>query len=812
MASSSIPERQKRRFSPLLSALILFSAAAAVPPSLEKAWTDARAAIENGQSLQAVKIVDEALAHAPNKDSEQAWALRILKVAALTNLGRKEEVKPILDAPFPASLDKTATAVRRLIALGWYRIQFDEKGAIADLERARAIAEAHAPGMLAEALYMLGTATANTAMVEEAVRLAGKGGDPIIQVKAEISLFLTYTLAGRLAEAVKIAEPMQARVEALNLANLFNKYYGNAAWLYELLGDYEQAVSIYKTAESTFARAGQLTDRLTILSNLGDVHLYRRDLAAAERAYQQFFELVRVHRFDAHSSVSPTYRNLAWVKLESGNVGEARRIINLAIARERANGDAEGELFARLVEARIDLASGQYDKAQETLELVAAKIDHTLSRIEALGQLARVHAAMKRNALAISTFDSAVSAIREERDSITNPNLRFSVFNTAAELFDDYIDYLVSIDRVEDALRIAETSRAQTLAEGLAVAAPAKLDARAIARARKATILSYWLGRRHSYLWTITGKEIRINRLPRDTVINAAVARYRDDLRTARATLTETGNRGARLYEQLVQPAAIAPNSRVIVVPDRILHTLNFETLVVPGGERRYWIEDVTLANASSVQLLAGKRAEAGPAATMLVIGDPNAAERGFPALAQAPEEIARIRKHFAGAKLLTGAAATPTAYFAAKPETFQFVHFVAHGTASRLRPLDSAIILSPDPQRGVRLTAGEIAGRRLTARLVTISSCEGAGSATYAGEGLVGLAWAFRRAGAEQVIAALWEVTDRAAPPLMDRMYTEIRAGADPAAALRTAKLELLRSKSASVQPRHWAPFVIYQ
>jgi CHAT domain-containing protein len=139
-------------------------------------------------------------------------------------------------------------------------------------------------------------------------------------------------------------------------------------------------------------------------------------------------------------------------------------------------------------------------------------------------------------------------------------------------------------------------------------------------------------------------------------------------------------------------------------------------------------------------------------------------------------------------------------------------VHFVAHGTASRIRPLDSAVILSPDGKKGPRLFARDIAERPLFARLVTISSCEGAGSATYAGEGLVGLAWAFRRAGAEQVIAALWEVKDNAAPQLMNHMYAAIRGGSDPADALRQAKLNLLRSPTVLRQPKYWAPFVIYQ
>ena len=79
----------------------------------------------------------------------------------------------------------------------------------------------------------------------------------------------------------------------------------------------------------------------------------------------------------------------------------------------------------------------------------------------------------------------------------------------------------------------------------------------------------------------------------------------------------------------------------------------------------------------------------------------------------------------------------------------FSYIHFVAHGTASRLSPLDSAVMLSaptghPDT---FKLYAREIVQKPLHARLVTISTCYGSGLRAYAGEGLVGLSWAFLRA-----------------------------------------------------------------
>ena len=134
----------------------------------------------------------------------------------------------------------------------------------------------------------------------------------------------------------------------------------------------------------------------------------------------------------------------------------------------------------------------------------------------------------------------------------------------------------------------------------------------------------------------------------------------------------------------------------------------------------------------------------------------------------------------------------------------------VTHGTASRAHPLDSAVILSPEGESS-KLYARDIVKQRLAAYLVTISACNGSGIRAYSGEGLVGLSWAFLRAGAHNVIAALWDVNDTSTPQLMDKLYEELARGRDPATALRAAKLSLLHSDSVYKKPFYWAPFQLY-
>jgi tetratricopeptide (TPR) repeat protein len=275
--------------------------------------------------------------------------------------------------------------------------------------------------------------------------------------------------------------------------------------------------------------------------------------------------------------------------------------------------------------------------------------------------------------------------------------------------------------------------------------------------------------------------------------------------------------------------------AKVFIIPDGSLNNLNFETLLVSGPKLsepklsepklHYWIEDVTIANASSLRVLGASRAgKEKRDRGLLLVGNSVAPNDKYPELPKAAAQMESVARHFPAAeqRIFTREQATPAAYLAGSPERFSYIHFVAHGTASRLSPLDSAIILSKIvrsktvPAEGnaendsFKLYARDIIRHPLRADLVTISACYGAGERAYSGEGLVGLSWAFVRAGAHNVVAALWEASDASTEQLMDKFYDELDKGAGPDAALRTAKLSLLRS-SGFHNPFYWAPFQLY-
>jgi CHAT domain-containing protein len=103
-----------------------------------------------------------------------------------------------------------------------------------------------------------------------------------------------------------------------------------------------------------------------------------------------------------------------------------------------------------------------------------------------------------------------------------------------------------------------------------------------------------------------------------------------------------------------------------------------------------------------------------------------------------------------------------------------------------------------------------DIHSLNLSAELTVLSACQTALGKDIKGEGLVGLTHSFMSAGSKSVIASLWKVDDRATAMLMADLYESmLQEGMSPSAALRTAKLKMMKDKRWSA-PYYWAGFVL--
>ena len=139
-------------------------------------------------------------------------------------------------------------------------------------------------------------------------------------------------------------------------------------------------------------------------------------------------------------------------------------------------------------------------------------------------------------------------------------------------------------------------------------------------------------------------------------------------------------------------------------------------------------------------------------------------------------------------------------------------LHFATHGVFEPASPLYSALLLAPasagSTENG-RLEAREILDMDLGADLAVLSACETARGRIGAGEGVIGLSWAFSVAGVRNTVVSLWSVDAASTADLMLEFHRVSRRGAEYPEALRAAALKLLRNARRR-HPFYWAPFVL--
>jgi CHAT domain-containing protein/Tfp pilus assembly protein PilF len=685
----------------------------------------------------------------------------------------------------------------------------------------------------------------------ELLAFARSNDDKLLQSHALLNLGNISLVQARYDEAIDLSEKGHRVASAIDARRLELIANANTGWAYYKLGDPEKALRLLSNSEELASRLGDAWTQANQLTNVGYIYMDESKFDVAAQWFQQSLDLAR--RINAKGFIYNALRVLARLYLQTGDLDKASQYAQQALDIARQDKNHPDELYPMLVEGQIAARRGDSAAAEKIFRSVESDKECPIFlKWEAEHSLARLYEDQTKPDLADHEYRTALATFETARDTVRIDS-QLSFLTNASRIYDDYIHFLVSHKKTDGALRWADYSRARTLSEGLGLLpkgaknGPPPLNAPQIAGQAHGSVFFYWLGENQSYLWAITPQKAKLFPLPPRGQIEGAVGRYRKTLTGPQSGLESPDQSpdhdGLWLYQTLIEPAqefleprlskqaslkrsspkngapkndVLNNDAKVFIIPDGALNNLNFETLIVPEPRPHYWIEDASIVNVSSLRVLASSSEhEPNHARKLLLIGDSVSPGPDYPELPRAADQMTAVAGRFSPdqQEIFSRAQATPAAYENSHPEQFSHIHFVAHGTASRLSPLDSAIVLSKDADNpeSFKLYARKIKEHPLHADLVTISACYSAGERFYAGEGLVGLAWAFLRAGAHNVIAASWEATDASTQQLMDTLYDDLNRGATPDVALRKAKLSLLHSDGAFRKPFYWAPFQLY-
>ena len=298
-------------------------------------------------------------------------------------------------------------------------------------------------------------------------------------------------------------------------------------------------------------------------------------------------------------------------------------------------------------------------------------------------------------------------------------------------------------------------------------------------------------------------------------------------------------NSARKLYDLLLKPAEkqLQGKTTLCVVPDSILWDLPFQAL--QPNEDHYLIERHAVFYAPSLTVLKEmeglfkKRSGAAqPLPALLAFGNPalssetvaqvTSVHRGekLGPLPEAEVEVKALSLLYGPARcrVYTGAEAREGT-IKAEMGKYRALHFATHGILDNKNPMYSQLLLSPsgdnDSDDGL-LEAWEIAKLDLNADMTVLSACETARGRVEAGEGMIGMSWAFFVAGCPTTVVSQWKVSSASTTQLMKEFHRNLlsqnssRKGATSKAdALRLAALSLLKDEQYQ-HPYYWAPFVV--
>jgi CHAT domain-containing protein/Tfp pilus assembly protein PilF len=628
------------------------------------------------------------------------------------------------------------------------------------------------------------------------------------------------------------------------------EYHRQAAEIQRAVGSLRrEAVSLINVGEA-YTNLGQpnkafepFNQALTVLNSIGDLSNAAIALKGLARVEQQQNNLKAAHKYitDSLAAIETVRSRASSLQMRASYRALAEKSYELYIdvlmqqhGRNPAQGfDAEAlrasergrarSLLERLNEARIDIRQGVdaslIEKERDLTRVLNAKAQREM-RLKAL----------KGSSEEIATLQREISALEDE------------------------------YQQVQSAIRKSSPQYS-------ALTQPQPLDLKGIQQQLdpNTVLLEYSLGEDRSYVWVVSPDSLKTYTLPKRAEVES-VARHVVNSLTARSVVNSLESQAQRrtriaLADAEFQRTAtelsrmiLAPvtaefgNNRLVVVADGALQYVPFAALpVAPNRPLILEHEIVSLQSASAFALQRQNLANRPLAPkAVAVIADPvysiNDA-RLNPDATVKESAATRIIEHLPGGP--SGQLSIPRLPFtrweadqilAVSPagstlkavdfnanraiagsgelSHYRYVHFATHGYLDTTRAGLSAVVLSMfdkegKPQDGF-LRTHDIYNLKLPAELVVLSACETGLGKEVTGEGLEGLTRAFMYAGARRVVVSLWNVNDKATAALMQRLYTGmLRSGKTPAAALRAAQIEMLRTRQWQ-SPYFWAPFVM--
>jgi CHAT domain-containing protein len=334
-------------------------------------------------------------------------------------------------------------------------------------------------------------------------------------------------------------------------------------------------------------------------------------------------------------------------------------------------------------------------------------------------------------------------------------------------------------------------------------------------------LISYFVAPEDSvvYAFVITSKGLKVHEKPLAEDYDLNISGYRNSMYyDAPNTYKKTAR---ALYDQLFSFKLPGDINKLIIIPAGRMATIPFESLISSDIDINttsfsaipYLIKDFAFSYLYAASLFLNPHVEMPPNQTISLFAPVEFKGRRLSTLPGTATEVNDISNLFAGSSsdvsIFLEDKATVSEVKSLAVTQSKYLHFATHGIVDELRPERSQICLATGQDDMGSLFSGDIYSLNLSADLVVLSACETGLGKISKGEGIIGLTRALIYAGSNNLVVSLWRVGDASTSLLMTDFYRSMLQNNSYSAALRNAKLGMIKSAEYS-SPYYWAPFVL--
>jgi CHAT domain-containing protein/uncharacterized protein HemY len=621
------------------------------------------------------------------------------------------------------------------------------------------------------------------------------------------------------------------------------------------IGDLYQRQKLYPQALDYYEKSMALREELGTPEGIAQVLTNKASVLARQKSYQQAATLIERALSISNPNNNWQNSNRELLRHEYQTAGEIYALLGKPAEARRAFEQS----ISIIEELRLQVAGGEQqqelffeNKLAPYLGVIQILLDANNPR-EALAYAERAKARVLLDVLQSGRVKTAktMTAVEQEQERRLNDELAW--LNTqfyrersrqksdparlnelSARLQkarDNHESFRTALYAIHPELQV---QRGQTPVFDLQRTAGVLLD-------QQTALLEYVAMEEKTFLFVVTAPEkdqpVSLNVYPVEIGrgrLDEEVEKFRRQLANHDLTF---GAAAVKLHNLMVKPASaqLRGKTKLIIVRDAGLWELPFQALRNQAG--RFLIEDFAVSYTPSltalVEMVKLQRARKNQPTevSLLAFGNPkfdsaeatanntgdNRTARGLTPLPSTQAEVMQLAALYGAqrSKVYVGAEAREER-LKAEAGGAGVLHLATHAVLNDASPMYSQIVLAQPGEKSSEdglLEAWEIMKLDLRTDLVVLSACETGRGRIGAGEGLIGLTWAFFVAGAPSTVVSQWKVDAESTAELMQEFHRRMRArqpsAPTKAEALREAELKLLRNPKYR-HPFYWASFSI--